>query len=74
MLVVELAINVCNSMGANLVNTVCEGVAPLVDTITGGRVSLKILTNLCQYRKASSKFVIPVEKMGHKNLSGYQVC
>lgn len=31
MLIVEIAVNVCDSMGANLVNTICEGVAPYID-------------------------------------------
>ena len=33
-------------MGANLVNTMCEGVASLVEGITGGKVFLRILSNL----------------------------
>jgi degradative hydroxymethylglutaryl-CoA reductase len=74
MLIVELAVNVCDSMGANKVNTICEGVAPFIDEVTGGRTHLRILSNLCKYRVSSSRFSIPVEKMNHKSFTGYQVC
>lgn len=73
MLVVELRINVCDSMGANLVNTVCEGVAPFIGQITKGRPALRILSNLCPYRRAKSQFEIPVEKMSVKGSPGIEV-
>lgn len=73
MLVIELGIHVCDSMGANLVNTVCERIAPTIDEISGGRSALKILSNLCVYRKAISKFEIPVKKMGYKGHPGQLV-
>ena len=41
-------------MGANLVNTVLEFVAPLIAEITGTRVGIKILTNLCMNRKVTA--------------------
>jgi len=46
MLVLHLLVDTRDAMGANLVNTMCEGVAPLVESITGGRVCLRILSNL----------------------------
>lgn len=45
MLIVELLIDVGDAMGANVTNTMCEGVAPLLEQITGGRAVLKILSN-----------------------------
>ena len=45
MLVVEILIDVGDAMGANVTNTMCEAVAPLIEKITGGRVILKILSN-----------------------------
>lgn len=45
MLIVELLIDVGDAMGANVTNTMCEGVAPLIEQITGGRAVLKILSN-----------------------------
>ena len=46
MLVLHLLVDTRDAMGANLVNTICEGVAPLVEAITGGEVCLRILSNL----------------------------
>ena len=46
MLVVHLLVDTRDAMGANLVNGMCEGVAPLIESITGGEVFLRILSNL----------------------------
>ena len=45
MLIVEILIDVGDAMGANVTNTMCEAVAPLIEKITKGRVILKILSN-----------------------------
>ena len=45
MLKVEIVIDTGEAMGANAVNTVCEGVAPVIQDIAGGRVLLRILSN-----------------------------
>lgn len=45
MMKVEIVIDTGEAMGANAVNTVCEGIAPLIERITGGRVLLRILSN-----------------------------
>lgn len=73
MIIVELEVDVCDSMGANLVNTVCEGVAPFLAEITGGRVGLKILTNLCTKRRAGASFLIPISKLATDKMSGEEV-
>ena len=46
MLIIDLHIDTRDAMGANLVNSMCEGVASLVETITEGEVLLRILSNL----------------------------
>lgn len=69
-LVVLLSVNVCDSMGANLVNTICEGIAPILGELTGARPGLRILSNLCMHRKASARFYLPISKMSHKGFSG----
>ncbi|HUF37592.1 MAG TPA: hydroxymethylglutaryl-CoA reductase, degradative [Anaerolineales bacterium] len=53
-LVVELLYDVRDAMGANAVNTACEQLAPEIERLTGGRVHLRILTNLTDRRKARS--------------------
>jgi len=45
MLIVELLIDVGDAMGANVTNTMCEAVAPMIEELTGGKVLLRILSN-----------------------------
>ena len=73
MVIVEILINVCEAMGANVVNTVVEKISPYIQEITGARVGIKILSNLCTYRKTYSEFTIPVADMGWKNADGETV-
>lgn len=74
MLVVELLVNVCESMGANIINTIAENTAPFIqEKLNQGRVALRILSNLCTERLTMSKFTIPVKNMAWKNLSGKEV-
>lgn len=70
---VDIFVNVCDSMGANLVNTVLEFVAPLIAEITGTRVGIKILTNLCTNRKVTAQFCLDIDKMNYKQLTGKEV-
>lgn len=67
---VDVFINVCDSMGANIVNTVLEHLAPLVEEITGCKIGIKILTNLCLNRKVSANFRLKISKLNYKNYSG----
>lgn len=71
--VVDLFIDVCDSMGANIINTICEGIAPYLQQLSGARVGIKILSNLCVNRKAVSEFIIPVKNMAWKSASGEEV-
>jgi hydroxymethylglutaryl-CoA reductase len=64
MLIVELIIDVRDAMGANVVNTMCESVAPLIEDITGGRVLLKILSNYATKRLARARAVFSKEEIG----------
>ena len=52
MIIIELLVNVCESMGANIINTICEHTSPFIEAVTGGRVGLRILSNLCVERRA----------------------
>jgi hydroxymethylglutaryl-CoA reductase len=64
MLIVELAVDCRDAMGANAVNTMCEAVAPIVEELTGGRVYLRIITNLATKRLAKAWCTIPKESVG----------
>ncbi|MDR9749922.1 hydroxymethylglutaryl-CoA reductase, degradative [Pseudomonas sp. SZMC_28357] len=58
MLVAHLIVDVRDAMGANTVNTMAEAVAPLVEEITGGKVRLRILSNLADLRLARAQIRI----------------
>jgi len=69
MLVVHLLYDVRDAMGANAVNTAVEALAPLVEGITGGRVALRILSNLADRRLARAWGVVPKEELALEGLS-----
>ena len=73
MVVVHLLVDTRDAMGANLVNTMCEGVASLVESITGGKVFLRILSNLTDRALARAQMVIPVNNLEGKGYSGAEV-
>jgi len=60
MLILHLIYDCRDAMGANVVNTACEALAPQVEAISGGRVRLRILSNLADRRLARARTVIPV--------------
>jgi len=64
MLIVELLIDVGDAMGANVTNTMCEAVSPFLETITGGRALLRILSNYSISRIAKAKAVFDKEAVG----------
>jgi hydroxymethylglutaryl-CoA reductase len=64
MLIVELLIDVGDAMGANITNTMCEAVSPLIEKITGGRSLLRILSNYSTRRIAKAKAVFEKEAVG----------
>lgn len=73
MLVVHLLFDVRDAMGANAINTTCERLAPLIETITGGRVNLRILSNLADRRKATASCTIPVDALSAGDMTGDEV-
>jgi hydroxymethylglutaryl-CoA reductase len=73
MLVVHLLVDTRDAMGANLVNTMCEGIASLVETMTGGRVFLRILSNLTDRAMVRARCVIPAENLTGKGYAGEEV-
>jgi hydroxymethylglutaryl-CoA reductase len=64
MLIVEMLIDVGDAMGANVTNTMCEGIAPLIEEITGGRTLLRILSNYSTRRIVSGKAIFDKEEIG----------
>ncbi len=64
MVITELHVDCRDAMGANAVNTMAEAVAPLIERITGGRVYLRIISNLAVKRLARAYAVIAKEEVG----------
>jgi len=64
MVVAELIVNTGDAMGANAVNTMAEAVAPMVEEITGGRVFLRIISNLADRRLVRASAVFDKEAIG----------
>ena len=73
MLIVHLLYDVCDAMGANVVNTSAEALAPTIEALTGGRVLLRILSNLSDRRMAGARCQIPFEALTTKELDGAEV-
>jgi hydroxymethylglutaryl-CoA reductase len=61
---VHLIYDVRDAMGANAVNTAVERLAPLVESISGGRVHLRILSNLADRRLARASCTVPLAELG----------
>jgi hydroxymethylglutaryl-CoA reductase len=73
MLVVHLLYDTRDAMGANTVNTAVEALTPFVEEITGGRVHLRILSNLADRRLARAKCVIPPALLAFGDFEGEHV-
>lgn len=73
MLIVHLLYDCRDAMGANTVNTAVEHLGPHVEAITGGRVNLRILSNLADQRKARAHGVIPAGELTTETLQGHDV-
>ncbi len=64
MIIVHLIVDVRDAMGANLVNTMAEAVAPIIEDITGGEIFLRIISNLADKRISRAKAVFGKEELG----------
>jgi hydroxymethylglutaryl-CoA reductase len=64
MVITELHVDCRDAMGANAVNTMAEAVAPMIERLTGGRVYLRIISNLAVKRLARAWAVIAKEEVG----------
>jgi len=64
MIITHLIVDVRDAMGANAVNTMCEAVAPILEGVSGGKIRLKILSNLADKRLVKAKAIFDKDKMG----------
>jgi hydroxymethylglutaryl-CoA synthase len=69
--VVEVFVNVCDAMGANLINSLCERMTQDVLQIAGqGSAGLRILSNYCTERRVMSQFKVHIKKLATKGIDG----
>ena len=66
MVITHLEVNTLDAMGANAVNSMAEAVAPFIESITGGTVYLRILSNLAIHRLARSRVVFGKDVIGEE--------
>jgi len=64
MVIAELLVDCRDAMGANAVNTMTEAVAPIIEKITGGKVLLRIISNLATERLARAWTIVDKEEVG----------
>jgi hydroxymethylglutaryl-CoA reductase len=68
MLITELHVDCRDAMGANAVNTMAEAVAPIIERVAGGRVYLRIISNLATKRLVRAFCVVPKDSVGGKEV------
>jgi len=61
---VEFTVDVRDAMGANLLNTAAEELTPLLESLSGGRKLMAILSNAASERRAGARFALPVARLG----------
>jgi hydroxymethylglutaryl-CoA reductase len=72
-LVLHLIYDVRDAMGANAINTAAERLAPRLEAITGGRVHLRILSNLADRRLARARCMIPLQSLAFDDYRAEEV-
>src|SRR5690625_2740282 len=73
MLIVHLYVNTCDAMGANIINTMAESLAPVVEQLTDGKVYLRILSNLADRSLAKATCCIPSHLLAGDGFTGDEV-
>ena len=69
-LVVHFYVDCQDAMGANLVNGIAESIGPDIARISGGRLGLRILTNLCDRRRAAASCRIALCDLANSGVGG----
>ena len=73
MLIVHLYVNTCDAMGANIINTMAESLAPVVEHLTNGKVYLRILSNYADRCLAKATCTIPPALLESEGFTGEEV-
>lgn len=73
MLIVHILVDTCDAMGANIINTMCEELAPDIEALTEGRVFLRILSNLTDRSVVRATVTISPDQLEGKGYPGEEV-
>jgi hydroxymethylglutaryl-CoA reductase len=73
MIVVHLLVDARDAGGMNAVNTMCEALAPEFARLTGGRVVLRIISNLAVHRLARAHATFPAAALKTDTATGPEV-
>jgi hydroxymethylglutaryl-CoA reductase len=73
LIAVHVLVDTCDAMGANLVNAICESIAPRVAEICGGDIALRILSNLADRSVCSATVRYAVADLMNDSMSGEEV-
>lgn len=68
----DIILNVCDAMGANITNTISEKAKEII-SFMGIKTGISILSNYCIDRRSISRFKIPVEHLSWKGHAGSEV-
>ncbi len=71
--VLHVLVDTRDAMGANLVNTICEGIAPRVEEIANARACLKILSNLADKSLVTASIIMPMAELAQEGFSAEAV-
>lgn len=73
LIAVHVLVDTCDAMGANLVNTICEALAPRIAEICGGSVALRILSNLADRSLVRARVRYTEQQIATNEMSGAEV-
>src|SRR5712691_262969 len=68
MVIAELLVDCRDAMGANVVNTMAETVAPVLEELSGGNANLRIISNLADKRIARATAHFSREDLGGEDV------
>lgn len=71
--VVHLMVDVRDAMGANMLNTMAEALGPRLAELAGGKLGLRILSNLCDRRCARTQARVPFASLASNADEGREV-
>ncbi|MEC7240981.1 MAG: hydroxymethylglutaryl-CoA reductase, degradative [Myxococcota bacterium] len=73
MVVLHFFLDCVDAMGANMVNTLAETLAPYIRQVTGAKIGLRILSNLADRRIARAEVRLPPELLDQQDIPGREV-